>query len=73
MMDGMSYDQNFIDTTMQPAPHVDQLPPGHRFSGFGTEMAEGIMRDQLHDMDQPQQSLEMADGQTLGKFPFEKE
>lgn len=73
MMDGMSYDQNFLDTTMQPAPHIDQLPEGHRYSGFGTEMAEGIMRDRLHDLDQSQHALGSTDGATLGKFPFEKE
>ncbi|EXJ89985.1 hypothetical protein A1O3_03052 [Capronia epimyces CBS 606.96] len=73
MMDGMSYDQNFVDTTMQPAPLVDHLPPGSRLSGFGTEMAEGILRDRLNDVGQPQHPIGTAEGQTLGKFPFEKE
>ncbi len=73
MMDGMSYDQNFIDTTMQPAPPVDQPQQDHRFSGFGTEMAEGIMRDRLSELDPAQRSLGSTDGQTLGRFPFEKE
>ncbi|KIX00936.1 uncharacterized protein Z518_10001 [Rhinocladiella mackenziei CBS 650.93] len=73
MMDGMSYDQNIIDTTMQPAPPVDLPSQGNRFSGFGTEMAEGIMRDRLADLDHPQHPLGTADGQILGKFPFEKE
>lgn len=73
MMDGMSYDQNFIDTTMQPAPPIDELPQGNRFSGMGTEMAEEVMRDRLSDMDHPQHSLGQGDGQTLGRFPFEKE
>jgi len=75
MMDGMSYDQNFIDTTMQPAPPVDELPQGYgnRFSGMGTEMAVGILRDRLSDLDQPQRPLGSADGQTLGKFSFERE
>lgn len=73
MMDGMSYDQNFIDTTMQPGPHVDQPYQGNRFSGVGTEMAEGILRDRLSDPDQARRALDTPDGQTLGKFPFEKE
>ncbi|KAL6245794.1 hypothetical protein RBB50_006947 [Rhinocladiella similis] len=75
MMDGMSYDRDIVDTTMQPAPPVDQSAEGHghRFSGFGTEVAEGIMRDRLNNGGQPHSSLGSADGQTLGKFPFEKE
>ncbi|EXJ94668.1 hypothetical protein A1O1_03065 [Capronia coronata CBS 617.96] len=73
MMDGMSYDQNFIDTTMQPAPLIDQPHSGSRFSGVGAEMAEGILRDRLHDAEHPQHPLGTADNQTLGKFPFEKE
>jgi len=73
MMDGMSYDQNFIDTTMQPAPPIDQPYHGNRFSGVGTEMAEGILREQLSDADQLRRPLGTGDGQTLGKFPFERE
>lgn len=73
MMDGMSYDQNFIDTTMQPGPPIDQPYQGNRFSGVGTEMAEGILRDTLSEPDQARRPLGAADGQVLGKFPFEKE
>ncbi|KAG9790946.1 hypothetical protein ABEF93_006923 [Exophiala dermatitidis] len=73
MMDGMSYDQNFIDTTMQPGPLVDQLPRGSRFSGVGTEVAEGILRDRLQDLEQNQYPMGRGDSQTLGKFPFERE
>ncbi|OAP58507.1 hypothetical protein AYL99_07597 [Fonsecaea erecta] len=76
MMDGMSYDQNFLDTTMQPAPPIDDPtthPQAHRFSGMGTEMAEEVMRDRLRDLEQAQQSMQPGDGQTLGRFPFEKE
>ncbi|ETI25077.1 hypothetical protein G647_04448 [Cladophialophora carrionii CBS 160.54] len=76
MMDGMSYDQNIIDTTMQPAPPVDE-PPVYgqptRFSGMGTEMAEQVMRDRLGGLEQAQQSMHQGDGQSLGRFPFEKE
>lgn len=73
MMDGMSYDQNFLDTTMQPAPPIDQPHQGNRFSGVGTEMAEGILRDRISEGDQGHRPLGTAEGQTLGKFPFEKE
>lgn len=80
MMDGMSYDQNIIDTTMQPAPPIDE-PQGHplgpaqgsRFSGMGTEMAEQVMRDRLSGLEQAQQNMQPGEGQTLGRFPFEKE
>jgi hypothetical protein len=76
MMDGMSYDQNIIDTTMQPAPPVEE-PPVHgratRFSGMGAEMAEQVMRDRLSGLEQAQQSMHQGDGQGLGRFPFEKE
>ncbi len=75
MMDGMSYDQNIIDTTMQPAPPLDDAPPygqGTHFSGMGTEMAEQVMRERLSSLEQAQQSMQPGDGQSLGKFPFEK-
>lgn len=80
MMDGMSYDQNIIDTTMQPAPPIDE-PQGHprgpaqgnRFSGMGTEMAEQVMRDRLSGLEQAQQNMQPGEGQTLGRFPFERE
>ena len=76
MMDGMSYDQNIVDTTMQPAPPIDepQAPAhGNRFSGIGSEMAEQVMRDRLSGLEQAQQSMQTGDGQSLGKFSFEKE
>lgn len=76
MMDGMSYDSNIVDTTMQPAPPVNQSQqPNHRFSGVGTEMAEGIMRDRLSESGSGSNrgSMNTPDSQTLGKFPFERE
>ena len=76
MMDGMSYDQNIIDTTMQPAPPLDEAPGqghGHRLSGMGTEMAEQVMRERLGSLEQAQQSMQPGDGQNWGRFPFEKE
>lgn len=73
MMDGMSYDQDVVDTTMQPAPPIDQGTDGSRFSGFGTEAAEGIMQGRLNNGGRPQPRMGNADGQTLGRFPFERE
>jgi hypothetical protein len=73
MMDGMSYDQDVVDTTMHPAPPIDQGTDGSRFSGFGTEAAEGIMQGRLNNGGRPQPRMGNADGQTLGKFPFERE
>jgi hypothetical protein len=75
MMDGMSYDQNIVDTTMQPAPPIEDSPyQANRFSGMGTEMAEQVMRDRLSDLEQAQQgTMQPGQGQTLGRFPFEKE
>jgi hypothetical protein len=77
MMDGMSYDANIVDTTMQPAPPVGQQQQhsGNRFSGVGAEMAEGIMRDRLDDSDSNRRPMGTPEqsGQGLGKFSFEKE
>ena len=73
MMDGMSYDTNIVDTTMQPAPPVGQPQRQNRFSGVGTAEAEAIMRDRLGDTDASRRQLGTQDGGNLGKFPFEKE
>jgi hypothetical protein len=74
MMDGMSYDANIIDTTMQPAPPIGQPHQPNQFSGVGTEMAEGIMRERLNDPDQGRRALGTPEhGQGLGRFTFEKE
>ena len=74
MMDGMSYDPNIIDTTMQPAPPVEASPQhGNRFSGMGAEMAEQVMRDRLSGLEQAQQAMQPGQEETLGKFPFEKQ
>ena len=72
MMDGMSYDPNIVDTTMQPAPPISQPQQGNRFSGVGTAEAEAIMRDRLSDGD-IRRGMGTPDNQHLGRFPFEKE
>ena len=73
MMDGMSYDTNIVDTTMQPAPPVGQPQHHNRFSGVGTAQAEAIMRERLGDTDAGRRQLGTQDGGNLGKFPFEQE
>lgn len=73
MMDGMSYDPNIVDTTMQPAPPVGQPQQSNRFSGVGTEVAEGIMRERLNEPGSGRDGLNNPDGQTLGKFGFERD
>jgi hypothetical protein len=75
MMDGMSYDANIVDTTMQPAPPINQPQQGNRFSGVGAEMAEGILRDGLSDPDSSRRSMGTPDhqDQVLGNFSFENE
>ena len=72
MMDGMSYDANVVDTTMQPAPPVNQPQQANRFSGVGAEAAEAIMRDRINDGDS-RRTLGTPEGQGLGKFSFENE
>ena len=73
MMDGMSYDSNIVDTTMQPAPPVGQPQQSNRFSGVGTAEAEAILRDRLSGSEGARQGMGTPDSQHLGRFPFEKE
>jgi hypothetical protein len=69
MMDGMSYDANVVDTTMQSPLYVGSQ--AQRYSGTGTDFAENIMRDRLAM--ESQRPMGTPDSQGLGKFPFEKE
>lgn len=74
MMDGMSYDANVVDTTMQrPAP-VNQSQHARGFSGQGTDIAESIMRDRLPDNEAGRAPMRSHDhgGDKFGKFPFER-
>lgn len=71
MMDGITYDANVVDTTMQAAPSISQSSSG--FSGMGTEFAENIMRDRLSDPDSGRQGMGTPDSHGLGRFPFEKD
>ncbi len=70
--DGMVYDADIVDTTMQSAPPVGQ--PQRQYSGFGTEFAERVMGDRLAD-GEGRRLLGSPDerNQALGKFSFERE
>ena len=74
MMDGMSYDANVVDTTMQLPTPVNQAPHPRRFSGQGADIAESIMRGRLPDNEtgRPPMGTPDARGDKLGKFAFEK-
>jgi hypothetical protein len=69
MMDGMSYDRDVVDTTMQTAQPVG--PQGQRYSGSGTDFAESVVRERLAA--DGQRPMGTPDSQGLGRFPFEKE
>jgi hypothetical protein len=73
MMDGMSYDANVVDTTMQSPLPVNQPQHSRGFSGQGADIAESIMRDRLPDNEgrPPMGTPEQKDDK-LGKFPFER-
>lgn len=73
MMDGISYDANIVDSTMQPGPPVSQPQQSNRFSGVGTEVAEGIMRERLNEGGNGREGMNHPEGQGLGRFPFERD
>jgi hypothetical protein len=79
-LDGMSYDPNVVDTTMQPAPPVGQLQQQQQqqqqqrdYRGAGTEFAERVMRDRLTDGEGRPMGSPDERNQALGKFSFERE
>lgn len=74
MMDGMSYDVNVVDTTMQPPTPVNQSQNPRGFAGQGADMAESIMRDRLPDNEtgRPPIGSPEEKGDRLGKFSFER-
>ncbi|KAI1608911.1 hypothetical protein EDD37DRAFT_130092 [Exophiala viscosa] len=71
-MDGMSYDHDIVDTTMQTPPVEEPTQEGG-YSGMGAEVAEHIMRNKLRDSEHSHQPVGMTDGSRLGSFPFERE
>lgn len=72
MMDGISFDQGVVDTTIQSPAPVEQPYSGGRFSGVGADMAENMMRDRLDDQDLRTMTTP-PNNQSLGRFGFERE
>ncbi|KIV96216.1 hypothetical protein PV10_00107 [Exophiala mesophila] len=73
MMDGISYDQNFVDTTMQPAPLLDPSTERDRNSGFGTDSGEEVLRRRFSDGGQVRRGHSTPDHPYLGRFGGERE
>jgi hypothetical protein len=74
MMDGMSYDANVVDTTMQPSIPVNQSQLPRSFSGHGTDIAESMVRDRLPDNEtgRPPRSSPEERGDKPGRFPIDR-
>lgn len=72
MMDGITFDQGVVDTTLTTPPPVDQQMSGNRFSGVGAEMAENVMRDRIGETGDRAMATP-PDNQSLGRFGFERE
>jgi hypothetical protein len=74
MMDGISYDANMVDTSMQSPVPANPAQHSRGFSGQGADIAESIMRDRLADNDtgRPPLGTPEEKGDKLGKFPFER-
>lgn len=64
MMDGVTFDQDVVDTTVTTPPAAD--------SGRGAEIAESVMSDRLHNEDMRGMQTP-PDNQSLGRFGFEKD
>lgn len=73
MMDGISYDQNFVDTTMQPAPLLDTPTESERNSAFAADLADGVLREGFNDVEQARRGLGTPDHPYLGRFGSERE
>ena len=72
-VDGMSYDANVVDTTMQPAPPAGLSRQQRDFGGSGTEFAERVLRDQLTDGEGRRMGSPDERNAALGKLSFEKD
>ena len=73
-VDGISYDPNVVDTTMQQAPPVGQSQYGGRDGGAGRDFAESVLQDRLAT-GEGQRAMGTPDSRNaaLGKFSFERE
>lgn len=72
MMDGITFDQGVIDTTVSTPPPATERLQGSRFSGVGAEVAEHVMRDRIDDRD-PRAMTTPPNQQSLGRFGFERD
>lgn len=68
LMDGITFDQGIVDTTIATPPAVEP----DRLSGAGTEMAENVVRDRFNDGDMRGMQTP-PNNQNLGRFGFEKD
>ena len=51
MMDGISFDQGIVDTTLSTPPPAAEQIQGNRYSGPGAGVAEQVVRDRMDDRD----------------------
>jgi len=74
MMDGLTYDADVVDTTMQPRIPVAQSQHPRSFSGQGTEIVDSMTRDRLSDNETGRRPLSSPDerGDKSGRFPFDR-
>jgi len=72
MMDGISFDQGMVDTTVLTPPPAAEQSHNSRFSGVGAEVAEHVMRDRMDDRD-PRAMTTPPNQQSLGRFGFERD
>lgn len=75
IMDGISYEPNVMDTSMQSPPPANQSPQYSRdYSGPGTDVAESIMRERLPDSgaSRPVMRTPGQSDDQLGRFAFER-
>jgi len=73
MMDGITYDQNIVDTTMQPAQPIGQRSHIRGGNWSGRDVAESIMRDRISDAEPGRRAMGTPDRANLGRFPFERD
>lgn len=64
MMDGVTFDQDIVDTTVATPPAVDSVR--------GAELAENVMRDRLHNEEMTGMNTP-PENRSLGRFGFEKD
>lgn len=71
MIDGMTYDSDFVDTANRTPPHAysENTASGH--SPTGVETAQRLFNERISDSGTLGQEALSVDDKGLGKFPFE--